>query len=362
MVQLKRDLPDPTSGKPDNTYWAVGDRLRNVQDLEQGFKKKSWVDQISERVTARVVTDRFNLQDRGLLNYERCTIAELETFIKARRLNLPGEETYHVPDPTRVFELRDTRDRPHRSQERAQRLEATRAKAQKAAYIAALHRADDAVVFDKFEELPAELRTTVYKMYHNDLSALGKGSPKTLPELPYQPPLTLISRKFREEVLPSFYEDSTFVLRLFVETKSWIHGQRPKSVVSLHNTADDPDLLTSANLRPTALARMSHLRLRLEHLHHHRRSGSRRTYNDGECVSWYIDLNGKEGPVVKSDWFCERHWTKPYWVARRERMELAVLRVLREVAKRSKAHRLRRGDLVDLQEAVREALNPPADA
>lgn len=324
--------------------------------MEQSFKTKSWVDQISERVTARIVIDRFNLKDRGLLDYERCTMAELETFIKARRLNLPSEDTCHIPDPTNTIELRNTRDRPHRSQERAKRLEATRAKAKKAAYIKVLHEADEAIVFDKFFELPPDLRTMVYKEYSDDLSRL----PTTLPELPYQPPLTLASSDLRKEALPSFYERATFVLRLNVRTRAELHVS--SSVVSLHNTAADPDLLTSANLAPTALSRISRFRLRLYHFHTYLSPGSGRHREAQEYLNWDINLDGVEGSVVSGYAVAGYLAARPYWIARRERLELAISRVQQDIAARPKAHRLRRSDLADLQEVVREALNPPANA
>ena len=104
-----------------------------------------------------------------------------------------------------------------------EKVEAMRARAKKAAYIAVLQQADDDVVLDKLPTLIAELRAAVYKMYFDDLP--------TLPNLPYQPPLTLVKRNLRKEALPCFYEQSTFILRLSVRT------QNGKSTVSLHNTA-----------------------------------------------------------------------------------------------------------------------------
>ena len=341
----------------------MGDTLRTVQNLEQGFKKKGWVDKISGRVTARVATDRCNLEDRGLLNYERCTIAELETFINARRLNLPGEETYHVPDPTRVFELRNTRDRPQRSQERAKRLEVTRAKAKKAAYIKVLHDADEAVVFDRFEELPAEVRIIVFKMYHNDLSTPPRGLPPTLPELPYQSPLTLVSRDLRKEALPSFYEDSTFVLRFNVLTRAGRHTHhlaRPNRVF-LFDSAEDPDLLTSANLPPSALSRISRIYLRLVHRHTHRANTWGHRHVRSASVSWDIDLNGKTGPVLGKKGSLNG-LVDPHWDVCCERLEPAITQVLQGVWARPKAHKLGRDDLKALLGAVHKALNPPRDA
>lgn len=347
MVQLKRNLPQPTRDAPDNTYWAVGDEVWDVQRKEQRFMKNKYVDLISGPVTARIVTDRANRRERGLLDYENCSIDELEAFIERRHLNPPSEDTYNSQVITTSVTFRNTQDRPLRMLKWDEKVEAMRARAKKAAYIAVLQQADDTVVLDKFPTLIAELRTAVYKMYFDDLP--------TLPNLPYQPPLTLVKRDLRKEALPVFYEQSTFILRLSVRT------QNGKSSVSHHNTADDPDLLTSASLSPTALARISRISLRIWHSHTFRLPGRRRDQDDDESMSWDIDLDGPAGVVMDGDSFFDDYGDEPWWVVRRERLEAAILRVLRDVAARKKAHRLRRGDLEDLREAVAGALNLPGN-
>lgn len=344
-------------GTANNKYWAVGGEPWDVQWEEQRFRKKKYENLISAPVTARVVTDRANLKERGLLNYENCSIDELEAFIGARRLNLPSADSYSIHIQTTTINLRDTQKRQLRRQERDGKIDDMRAKAKKAAYIAVLHDADDTVVFNRFFRLPPEVRTIVYKHYHDDLPAL--------PAFPHQPPLTVASKTLRDEALPSFYEQSIFELRLFVHTKAWLHGYPPTSVVSSYNNMyDDPDLLTSANLPPAALARISRFRLRLTHLHTHYLPGSNNLRSQDEYITWDIDLNGngEERPIVSGDGVLDRYGATPFWVARRGRLELAILRVLQDVAARPKAHRLKRSDLEDLQEAVREALNPPQNA
>lgn len=227
-----------------------------------------------------------------------------------------------------------------------EKVEAMRARAKKAAYIAVLQQADDNVVLDKFPTLIAELRIAVYKMYFDDLPIL--------PNLPYQPPLTLVKRDLRKETLPLFYEQSTFVLRLSVRT------QNGQSTVSLHNTANDPDLLTSANLSPALLARISRINLHISHRHTYRLPGWRRDQDDDESMGWDVDLDGPAGPVMDGGGFFDDYGDEPWWIVRRARLETAILRVLRDVAARKKAHRLRRGDLEDLRVAVAGALNLPA--
>jgi hypothetical protein len=353
MVQLKRDLPYPTKYTPDNTYWAVGDRLGVVQQKEQRFRKKKYVNLISEPVTARVVTNRENRKERGLLNYENCTIAELQTFVERRRLAQPTEDTYHVHDLPSTINLRPTHDRQLRSQTRDQKIEALRAKAKKAAYIKILHDADDTAVFDRFFALPPEVRKMVYEKHYEDFPFVF---------LPHQPPLTLASNLLRAEALPSFYEQTTFALRFNVFTRAHRnsdHLVRPTRVF-LHDTADEPDLLISANLPISALSRVSRIRLCLLHRHTHRPNSWGHRHVRAESMSFYIDLNDSTGPVLDQEGGLD-DLLDPYWDLCCERLEPAITRVLKDVAARPKAHKLGRGDLKALLGAVREALNPPAD-
>ena len=346
MVQLKRDLPYPTKSAPDNTYWAVGDRGRNLQTQEQRFRKKKYADLISEPATARIVTDRANRKQRGLLNYENCTIDELETFIRVRHLNLPNEDTYNSQVLATTITFRDTQDRQLRQQKRDDRLP----KAKKAAYIAVLHEADDDIVFDKFFNLHPELRKIVYEKYCEDFPHLS---------LPYQPPLALASKNLRAEALPFFYESSTFVLRIKIRTRINRHGRlmgNPR--VFLYNTAADPDLLTSANLPQDALSRISRLRLCL--LYRRPPSG----FADmvlRSSMSWDIDLNGTTGPVLGKEGTLNHFAEGSYLDSCRERLESGIMRVFRDVWVRPKANKLRRGDLKDLRKAVYEALTLPVD-
>jgi hypothetical protein len=353
MVQLKRDLPNPTKDAPDNTYWAVGDRLGVVQQKEQRFRKKKYVDRISEPVTARIVINRKNREERGFLNYENCTIAELETFVERRRLATPTEDTYHVHDLPSTIDLRPTHDRQLRRQTRGQKIEALRAKAKKAAYIKVLLDADDTAVFDRFFELPPEVRKIVYKKHYDDFPYLL---------LPHQPPLTLASKLLRAEALPSFFEQTTFALRFKVFTRAHRnshHLVRPNRV-SLCDTADDPDLLTSTNVPDSLLSRVSRLRLCLLHRHTHRPNSWGHRHVRVESMSFDIDLNDDTGPVLDREGGLDG-LLDPYWDLCCERLEPVITRVLKDVAARPKAHRLRRDDIKALLGAVREALNPPVE-
>lgn len=63
-----------------------------------------------------------------------------------------------------------------------------------------LEQADDDATFDRFLDLPPEIRQIVYQ-YHFD-SSLASGEPK----YKYQPPLTMTSCMIRRETLPLFYD------------------------------------------------------------------------------------------------------------------------------------------------------------
>jgi hypothetical protein len=287
-----------------------------------------------------------------LLDYEECTIEELEAFIATRHLNLPSEDAYRIKDLPPTMTLRDSRRRQQQTQERAKEHENTRFKAKKAAYITVLHEADDTAVFDKFLELPPEVRTIVYKKHYEDFPDLS---------LPHQPPLTLASKPLRAEALPIFYEHSTFVLRLKIFTRARRHSpflSRPVRVL-LHNTADDPDLLTSANLPPAALSRISRIHLCLSHRHTLSQNAWGTRHVRTESAGWDIDLNDSTAPVVDCGGVLDRLVDEPHWNFCRARLGAVIKRVLGGVWARPKAHKLRREDVEGLLEAVREALNPP---
>jgi hypothetical protein len=78
-------------------------------------------------------------------------------------------------------------------------------------------------------------------------------------------------------------------------------------------------------------------------------------------MSFDIDLNNNAGLFVDQEGGLD-DLLDPYWDLCCERLEPAITRVLKPVATRPKAHRLRRDDLEVLLGAVREALNPPVDA
>jgi hypothetical protein len=241
MVQLKRDLPEPDPSMVDNTYWAIGEIADHVFTVEQRFEKKNYIHLISQPLSARVVTDHANRKEHGFLNYENCAIAELEAFIKTRHLDLPSETSHKAQTFEIYLHFRNTPGRDLRRQEHARTVEAMLLRGKKASHIAVLQAADDAFVFDKFFDLPPELRSTVYQKYCEDFPPLA---------LPHQPPLTLASRLLRREALPVFYEQSTFCLTFTVR----LTGSRAEPKFAVYTNKAARNLLASKKMSKTALS------------------------------------------------------------------------------------------------------------
>ena len=319
MVQLKGDLLLPLTGKPDNTYWGLGDRWSTSSPTRRN--------------------DRARRKERGLLDYEQCRADELKRFVQFRGLNMPNEPSQKLS--TNALRYYDSK--------------LDRFGSIKNDYIAILQEADEVATFDKFLELPSEIRTIVYRKYFDDLPRL--------PELPHQPPVTLASKTLREGALPIFYEQCTFVLR-FRENTHEVFDNRAPPLVLLYNTAEDPDHLTSDNLPASNLSHVSRLDLRLCYAQNFYPIGS--PYHTHESGSWDIDLNGDAGPILRNNLspgevIHVHQRLGPYWAIRRQRLEPAMMKVLQEIWGRPGTAKFRYSDIRALRLAVLEALDPPDD-
>jgi hypothetical protein len=65
---------------------------------------------------------------------------------------------------------------------------------------AQLEQADEDAAFDRFTDLPPEIRQIIFQYYMD--STLAQRRPKSI----YQPPLTMTSRMIRQETLPMFFD------------------------------------------------------------------------------------------------------------------------------------------------------------
>ena len=107
---------------------------------------------------------------RGLLSYDGLPLRELRLYAAQRGLPLP----------------------------RGKKNTVKTLKAQ-------LEQADDENTFERFSDLPPELRQIIYSLYFKSLD-----DSRSWPSDKYQPPLTLTSRNIRQESLPLFYECCDF--------------------------------------------------------------------------------------------------------------------------------------------------------
>ncbi|KAK5138322.1 hypothetical protein LTR08_003383 [Meristemomyces frigidus] len=143
------------------------------------------------------------LVERKVLCYYNCTDAELRLFVKDRGVQLAAR--------------------------RARRPVFNRDK-----WIRALMDKDATPVFERFLDLPPELRMHVYGWYMAAFPATLKG--------PSQPPLTRMARLVRQESLPAFYSMCCFEVGVFR-----FRGRRPSRLHYAPETSGFLKALTAEN-------------------------------------------------------------------------------------------------------------------
>ncbi|GIZ44250.1 hypothetical protein CKM354_000745400 [Cercospora kikuchii] len=180
-MALNRLLGLKTPSAPHyDKYWGLNtyqntQRTTLLQDLERkGFTFRADVRK------AELVEVQQRL-DRGLLHYEdkRITNAQLSSFIQNRQLSKPVAST-------------------------------------RKAMISVLLGADEALHFDKFVDLPPELRERIYQFHISSL-------PERL-FCPTQPPITRTCKLFRKEALPIFHRLTTFEFRFYFVNDQYHRG------------------------------------------------------------------------------------------------------------------------------------------
>ncbi|KAK5717456.1 hypothetical protein LTR17_016070 [Elasticomyces elasticus] len=131
----------------------------------------------------QTLVDYMQRLDRGLLRYDLCETDELLRFATARQITIHGYTTNN----SKTVTMR----RNH------------------ATLVEQLQRADEHATFP-LTRLPPELRVRVYELYLTQFRCVLKA--------PTQPPLARTCRMLREEVLPTFYFRTTFVVTLQMHT------------------------------------------------------------------------------------------------------------------------------------------------
>jgi hypothetical protein len=321
---LKCNLPRPRKGTPDDTYWAVGAPSATAVRKARRAGKVTYVVDTEAPTPPR--RDRANRKERGLLDYEKCTILELTTFIQSRGISMP---TTTLPKlSTKEILGIDESD---------QGL----VEPNKKDCITILQKADDAAVFPRFLKLAPELRTIIYQKYHEDFDQL-----RTLPR---QPPLSRVSKQVRAEALPIFYANSTFVLRLHENVWDNYNNGEPLAITT-YNKRNDPDLLTSGALSASNLSRITRIRLRLHY------TWREATEDSG---SWDIDLGRKAGLLIHEGRL--NCGGGSFQAVRHGRLRAAIEHVFLGIWAREGPKKFRRGDIEDLRAAVHAALASLSD-
>ncbi|KAK4496621.1 hypothetical protein PRZ48_012601 [Zasmidium cellare] len=192
MARKKGQKRSPPQRPPIDYEWRLDDYYRaTVKGLQESFRLGGI--KVRRNATKAELLHEARRLALGRLNYKACTTKELTQFIKERGIQGP---------------------------------EGARKKKE---LVAVLEAADEEATFDRYLDLPTELREHVasYYMaelvspvYGSDLNGTGVCMPNAdefeLKEkrlsTPTQPPLTRTCRLLRKETLPLFYQTGTFDL------------------------------------------------------------------------------------------------------------------------------------------------------
>ena len=166
MVQFKRERYDPRPSGLDgaNEYWKLGEPRNlelNARRLRERLKPSAYYFH-SSAAKPRLL-QLYSRRERGLLSYEAYKIAELRVFCRQRNVQLARNM-------------------------------------KKVEIVSVLEREDENATFDRFLDLPAELRNHVYSLHFGTLEIKS-------PSIP--PPITSVSRQLRQESLALFFSTCT---------------------------------------------------------------------------------------------------------------------------------------------------------
>lgn len=161
----------------DDEYWKCkrNTNILTAKEIKAILKDRGYA--VGESTGKTRLISHLKRSDRGLISYNPYSNDELRRLVHARRIWLDFDEEYRVG--TREELLR------------------------------ALERADDEPTFNRFSDLPAELRTRVYKYHFSDFSSIWLYAP-------IQPPITRASSLLRKEALPLFHQQCIFVIEMSV--------------------------------------------------------------------------------------------------------------------------------------------------
>ena len=286
MVQL---YPHTTRPNGPNRYWKLdsGTAL-TVASLRQYLSDASF--------TTLKKTRKFRLIElyvrcqRGMLSYEGLSLHELQDLAAQRAVPTGTETTLHSREA--LMEL--------------------------------LEKADNEATFERFSELPAELRQMVFSHYFNSL-VVRETSYK------HQPPITLVSRTLREESLPLFYERCNFTIRAHSDTRT----------IPFKIAPDDhaAQFIQSTACEDFACIRSLTLEFRNPQAH------------------IQLDFNNKDNPVVSAHIYCHaRIQSRKATRSRDERLLSEVRALAMSIVAREGPLKLRTSDIEEMCEMVRRQI------
>jgi hypothetical protein len=197
MVRL-RNFSDFMQPVRNNEYWML-DSGRSVSTsmLLERLKSKNYNHNSKQRARLQMLYIRCQ---RGLTSYEGFSARELKSFITQRALSIDLGKKPTVPGLRKLLE-----------------------------------KADDDATFDRFLDLPPEIRQQIFTHYFDSLNDSYNHSPKE-----GQPPIALACRQTRQEALPLFYSRCRFAFDSQSYTTLGKEYRIPKhSADFLKNTSND---------------------------------------------------------------------------------------------------------------------------
>ncbi|GIZ43349.1 hypothetical protein CKM354_000658100 [Cercospora kikuchii] len=175
IVTFRRASAPDLSGTIEDNFWKLvrrEDLLRpDIMTLLRAARLP-----VKFSATKEELLQQHICWQRRQLDYGRCTVAELRTFSVQR-----GIVDSRVARKLRSKEL-----------------------------VSKLHEADDGETFNRFLDLPAELRLYIYELYFESFETQERPLPA-----PYPIPLAHVSSLLRKEVLPVYYDVCTFEYNVF---------------------------------------------------------------------------------------------------------------------------------------------------
>ena len=228
--------------------------------------------------------------ERGLLSYDGCSTKELKRFCERRRLTL-GKKTTRK-EIIHLLELKD-----------------------------------DCATFDRFVDLPAELRNMVYTKHYGSFKPL---------RYPIPPPVTAVSQQIRKATRLLFYRSCTIKVQLSVKnalSRSW--GQRLPRSQGVYAEAATTRLFSKGPQSMIGNVRKLEL------------TGPVFLSQHWVAARWCVNLDDRREPLVISvgESICNRRVDRRELQAAKDKIEAQLEVAFQAFTQREENERLRQADL-----------------